>query len=102
MSRSYESGIRGFYYAMASDAITNYLEDKPRTRIYLQGLEGDLARATEAETPEDAEDLLGLIEEATGAANTLASQVKRNNEAFCGDYYKILIAAAYDLLGVEY
>lgn len=97
---NYKGGASRFYYALAQDAITNYLSDKPATRAYIE----ERLRAIEgAESSGDPDEVDRALDRNTGAANALVDQVKAaTGDTFSGTTYNQLVSAAHSLLGIDW
>lgn len=97
---NFEKGYQGFAYALANDALTAYYCDHAAVRQYMYNLARKLEKYGDSEAPEDVERRLNTLEEATGAANELARAIKRTDpETFAG-FYRQVLDAVYDDLGL--
>lgn len=85
----WETGRENFTTALASDTIKNWLEDKPTTRAYLEGIK---ARLDEYDNEHD-------HKEARGAAYELARAVR--GELFKDASFIWIEDAARKYLGIE-
>lgn len=101
---AYNANIKGgeikFYYALAQDAITNYLSDKPATRAYIEERLRALDGAME---DQDTDAIDRALDRNTGTANALVDQVRAaTGDTFTGTTYNQLVSAAHHLLGIDW
>lgn len=99
-TNAYKDGLRRFYFHMAEDAITRWLDDKPHLLGYFQDLE---ERGEELAAYQDDPRIDAWLDETTAAANALTDQVyNATGDTFSGERYNALVAAARDRLNIEW
>lgn len=99
-TNAYKDGLRRFYFHMAEDAITRWLDDKPHLLGYFQDLE---ERGEELAAYQDDPRIDAWIDEATAAANALTDEVRKvTGDTFTGETYTALSAAARDRLDINW
>ena len=99
-TNTYKDGLRRFYFHMAEDAITRWLDDKPHLLGYFQDLE---ERGEELAAYQDDPRIDAWIDEATAAANALTDEVRKaTGNTFDGETYTALADAARDRLGINW